>query len=105
MKNIAYQTSLFKTRRENSHKEYRDFIDHLDFVDQILTSSGIEFEFVEYYFEQLKANTASAGILTFKLTSKQCKRYVQYAIQALRCNYLVRERSWSCREAAFTICA
>ena len=105
MKNIAYQTSLFKTRRENSHKEYRDFIDHLDFVDQILTSSGIEFEFVEYYFEQLKANTASAGILTFKLTSKQCKRYVQYAIQALRCNYMVRERSWSCREAAFTIAA
>ena len=105
MKNIAYQTSLFKIRRENSHKEYRDFIDRLEIVDQVLTSSGIEFEFVEYYFEQLKANAAKAGRQTEKLTLKQRKRYIQYAIQALRCNYLVRERNWSCREAAFIIAA
>ena len=104
MKNIAYQTSLFKTRRENSHKEYRDFIDQLEIVDQILTASGIEFEFVEYYFEQLKANAASAG-LTIKMSPKQRNKHIQYAIQTLRSNYLVRERNWSCREAAFTIAA
>ena len=105
MKNIAYQTRLFKNRRENSHKEYRDFIDQLEIVDQILTASGIEFEFVEYYFEQLCANCIAAGKPIFKQSFKQRDRLVQYAIQALRCNYLVRERDWSCREAAFIIAA
>ena len=105
MKNIAYQTRLFKSRRENSHKEYRNFIDQLEIVDQILTASGIEFEFVEYYFEQHSVNCIAAGKPIFKQSPKQRDRLVQYAIQALRCNYLVRERDWSCREAAFIIAA
>lgn len=105
MKNIAYQTSLFKSRRENSHKEYRDFVDQLEIIDHILTSSGIEFEFVEYYFEQLRTNWIAAGKPIFKISPKQRDRLIRYAIQALRCNYLVRERGWSYREAAFTIAA
>ena len=105
MKNIAYQTRLFKSRRENSHKEYRDFIDQLEIVDQILTTSGIEFEFVEYYFEQLRTNCIDADKPIFNLSPKQRDKLVRYAIQALRCNYMVRERNWPCREAAFTIAA
>lgn len=105
MKNIAYQPGLFKNRRENSHKEYRDFVDQLEIVDQILTTSGIEFEFVEYYFEQLRANCIAAGIPVVPVSPKRRDRLIRYAIQALRCNYLVRERNWSCRDAAFTIAA
>jgi len=49
MKNIAYQSSLFQIRRGTNHKEYRDLCERLDFIDRIFSTSGVEFEFAEYY--------------------------------------------------------
>ena len=106
MKNIAFQQPLFHTRRENNIKEYRDLIDRLELVDQILLSSGIEFAFAEYHLVQVTANGIKRfGNPDFKLNSKQKRHYTLEAIQALRCNFLKHELKRSCRELAFHIAA
>jgi len=102
MKNIAYQSSLFQIRRGTNHKEYRDLCERLDFVDRILSTSGVEFEFAEYYLEQI---ILTSGNPELKLTAKQIRRYADYAIQALRSNYLRLELKTSFRQAAFLIAA
>ena len=53
MKNITYQSSLFQIRRGTNHTEYRDLCERLDFVDRIFSTSGVEFEFAEYYLERI----------------------------------------------------
>ena len=102
MKNIAYQSRLFQMRRETNHKEYRDLCERLDLVDRILSISGVEFEFAEYYLERLKHSSSNPNL---KFTSKAIRRHTDYAIQALRSNYLRLELKTSFREAAFLIAA
>jgi len=102
MKNIAYQSSLFQMRRGTNHKEYRDLCERLDFVDRILSTSGVEFEFAEYYHEQMRLSFCSPKQ---ELTAKEIRRYTDYAIQALRSNYLRLELKTSFRQAAFLIAA
>ena len=106
MKNIAYQQPLFHTRRENNIKEYRDLIDRLELVEQILVSSGIEFDFVEYHLARMTANGIERfGDPDFKLNPKQKRHYTLEAVQALRCNFLKHEFKCSCRQLAFHIAA
>ncbi|MDD5698469.1 MAG: hypothetical protein PHH77_07610, partial [Victivallaceae bacterium] len=106
MKNIAYQQPLFHTRRENNIKEYRDLIDRLELVDQILVSSGVEFSFAAYHLDQVTANGIERfGNPDFKLNSKQKRHYTLQAVQALRCNFLKHELKCSCRQLAFHIAA
>lgn len=102
MKNISYQSRLFQVRRGTNHKEYRDLCDRLDSVDQILSASGLEFDFAEYHLEQIVQASGTPGL---KLTEKQIRRYTDYAVQALRSNYLRLELQTSLREAAFLIAA
>ncbi len=106
MKNIAYQTSLFQIRRGTNHKEYRDLTDRLGAVDQILSKSGLEFEFAAYHLEQIRlATSESRSNSEVELTRTEIERYAKYAIQALRCNYLRLELGASFRECAFMIAA
>ena len=102
MKNIAYQSRLFQMRRGTNHKEYRDLCDRLDFVYRILSTSGVEFEFAEYHLERV---VEASGNPELKLTAKQIRRYADYAIHALRSNYLRLELKASFRHAAFLIAA
>lgn len=102
MKTISYQSSLFQIRRGTNHKEYRDLCERLDSVDRILTVSGVEFEFAEYYLSQIKLST---GAPDYEFTVHEIHRYADYAIQALRSNYLRIELKASFRQAAFLIAA
>ena len=102
MENISYQSRLFQMRRGTNHKEYRDLCERLDSVDHILSSSGVEFDFAEYYLEHIVQSSGTPGL---KLTEKQIRRYTDYAIQELRSNYLRLELKTSFREAAFLIAA
>ena len=106
MKTIAYQTSLFQVRRTTNHKEYRELVEGLSAVDRILSGTGLEFEFAEYHLEKVRLASAEAcGNPEVKLNKKQIDRYVKYAVQALRCNYLRLELGASFRECAFLIAA
>ena len=102
MKNIAYQSRLFQMRRGTNHKEYRDLCERLDFVDRILSISGVEFEFAEYYLERMKHSSPNPSL---ELTAKAIRRHTDYAIQALRSSYLRLELKTSFREATFLIAA
>ncbi len=102
MKNITYQSSLFQIRRGTNHKEYRDLCERLDFVDRIFSTSGVEFEFAEYYLERI---VQTSGNPELKLTPKEIRRHTVYAVQALRSNYLCLELKSSFRQAAFLIAA
>ena len=102
MKNIAYQSSLFQIRRGTNHKEYRDLCERLDFIDRIFSTSGVEFEFAEYYLERI---VQTSGNPELKLTPKEIRRHTVYAVQALRSNYLRLELKSSFRQAAFLIAA
>ena len=106
MNNIAYQPNLFQIRRGTNHKEYRELTERLSLIDRVMTVSGMEFEFAEYYLEQVRRQTAmTLGKSDVEFTVKQIRRYTNYAVQALRCNYLRHELQLSFRETAFMIAA
>ena len=100
---ITYQRPLFQKSRKTNHKEYRNLVAKLDCVDKILTKSGIEFELAESYLEQMLEIKIKAEGYGAALTVKEVHRYTQYAIQALRCNYLRHELGTSFRETSFLI--
>jgi len=80
--------------------------ERLSIIDRILTVSGMEFVFAEYYLEQVRRQTAmTLGKSEVEFSSKQIRRYTAYAIQALRCNYLRHELQTSFRETAFLLAA
>ncbi len=106
MKNIAYQPKLFQIHRQANHKEYRDLISRLDCIDQILSRSGLEFEFVEYHLEQIRQSSNQEGSTSnVEFSSKEIRKYTRYAVQALRCNFLRHELHESFRKTAFLIAA
>ena len=106
MKNIAYQMPLFHSRRDNNIKEYRDLINRLEFIDRILTTSGFEFNFIEYHLVQVTASGIERfSNPDFNLSPSQKRRYTLEAVQALRCNLLRHEFKCSCRQLAFYIAA
>jgi len=100
---ITYQSALFQRSRKTNHKEYRDLLAKLECVDSILTKSGIEFDLAESYLEQMLEAKIKAEGNGAALTAKEIQRYTQYAIQALRCNYLRHELGTSFRETSFLI--
>ncbi len=57
---IAFQTRLVNPRRETNHREFNDFLDHLDLIDDLLKRSGFEFEFIQRYLSELESSIGKA---------------------------------------------
>lgn len=95
---ISYQNRLFQNRRPTNNKEYNDLCDKLDCVDAILIRSGIESEFAEHYLGKMAAKKKEENGKS--LSGKEIRRGVEYAVQALRCNYLRMELGTSYRKTS-----
>ena len=62
-----------------NNKDYHDYKNLLSRIDEILHFTGMDFEFAEYYINQLSDEPEC------KLTAKQVEKYSKYAITGLRC--------------------
>lgn len=103
MNSITYQCALYQRRKKTNHKEYRDLISKLENVDTIFVRSGVELDFAQSYLEQVLEAKRTVKGQNASLTAKEVQRHTNYAIQALRCNYLRHELGRSFRETAFFI--
>lgn len=68
-------------------------------IDQLLKSSGFEFEFIQHHLIELENLTGQA------LSGKAIQRHTEYAVEALRCNILKMLLRQSYRQVSISIAA
>jgi len=98
-KNIAFQSRFVNPRRETNHREFNEFLDRLDLIDQLLKCSGFELKFAQTYLDGLEA------LCGHPLDPKSVRRHTEYAVQALRCNILKMLLRQSLRQTSLLIAA
>ena len=85
IENIALQTELsYPIPEIPDHKEYFEYRQLLERIDEILKQSGLDLEFAADHLEQVIKQREADGE-TKELSGKQIARLTRYAVQAYRC--------------------
>lgn len=96
---IAFQGRLVNPRRPTNHREFNEFLDRLELIDQLLMQSGFELKFAEHHLEELEK------FVGHPLSSSAVRRHTEYAVQGLRCNILKMLLRQSYRQVSVAIAA
>lgn len=99
VKNVAFQARLVNPRRVTNHREFNEFLDRLDTIDQVLKQSGFELKFAEHHLVELEKFSGRS------LSAQTVRRHTEYAVQALRCNILKMQLRQSYRQVSVAIAA
>jgi len=99
VKNVAFQARLVNPRRITNHREFNEFPDRLDTIDQVLKQSGFELKFAEHRLVELEKFSGHP------LSAQTIRRHTEHAIQALRCNILKMLLRQSYRQVSVAIAA
>lgn len=104
MNKIVFQGGIFNFNSDIKLKDYQNMLRELSSINEILITTDIELEFIGNYLEiKLEEKRNDYKNINLNLTSKEIKRYTNYASQALRCNILADTTGFPCRDLSTLI--
>lgn len=98
IENIAYQPELSQSLPEIcNHKEYEQYRDLVERMDEIITKINLDLNFAENYLHKLHDQRIASGKVP-ELSMKQVSRATAHAVVAYRCTVAANLSGKSCRE-------